>query len=277
MQETPDWLVRDVGVPSEDIRHLAKPTDAIPDRREFKYLIPREELPELRDFISRVCRRDANAGPDGSYRLRSLYLDTWNMRLFKANEREAPVRFKARVRCYPDAPADSPVFAEIKGRNGDVIRKTRAKLPRDRWQALLRGEHAGPHRSDALDDFVYRMHRFDLRPVCHVDYRREAWMSRLEEYARVSIDTRIETRQARDFTLRSGTSMKPVDSPLPTHTRGSISVVELKWADAAPRWMVQLVERFELLRHSFSKYGFSVLALNEDHFADYRRTQAAWA
>ena len=275
VDQHPDWVRRDsaggTSVAGAEVRHH------VPDRHEFKYLIPRAEIPALRKHISGFCDRDQHAGEDGTYALRSLYLDTWNMRLFKANEREAPIRIKARIRSYPGGDPNGPVFAEIKGRNGDVIRKTRAKLPADNWAALLRGESPGEYACDALDDWVCRMHRFDLQPICHVEYRREAWMSTLETYARVSIDYDIVCRSMRDWTLKGPRGTRAVDTPLPTHTEGSIAVVELKWADAIPRWMVQLVQRLDYLRHSFSKYGFSVLALSDDHYVDYRRSQSTWA
>jgi hypothetical protein len=121
------------------------------------------------------------------------------------------------------------------------------------------------------------MHRFDLRPICHIEYRREAWVSTIDEYARVSIDTRIECRLERDWTLLGDDRMHAVDNPVHSHTRGSIYVVELKWADAAPRWMVHMVQDLNLLRHSYSKYGYSVMALNDDHYVDYRRTNSVWA
>ncbi len=272
----PDWITRDpsrrplAGAAQVEVRHH------VPDRREFKYLVPRAEVPALRNMIRGFCDRDPHAGPDGTYKLRSLYLDTWNMRLYKANEREAPVRFKARIRCYPEGDPNGPVFAEIKGRNGDVIRKTRAKLPADGWAAYLQGAHPGPFASAALDDFVCRVHRFDLRPICHVEYRREAWMSTLERYARVSIDYRVAVRRETRWTLEGDAAMRAVDTPLPTHTPGSIAVVELKWADSFPRWMVNLVQELDYLRHSFSKYGYGVLALSDDHHVDYRRSQSVW-
>ncbi|HCP45719.1 MAG TPA: hypothetical protein DIU15_06740, partial [Deltaproteobacteria bacterium] len=61
----------------------------IPLRREFKYLVAREQISALRAGLQGLCRRDPHSGPDGTYRLRSLYLDTPDLRLFHANEREA--------------------------------------------------------------------------------------------------------------------------------------------------------------------------------------------
>ena len=120
------------------------------------------------------------------------------------------------------------------------------------------------------------MHRHDLRPVTLVQYRREAWVSRFDEYARVSIDTRIECQEAHelDLSARPG-GWRPIDDPLPTWTPGSVTVVELKFADAIPRWMMGLVQRLDLLRHAFSKYCYSMTALSEDHYRDYRRSHAS--
>ena len=38
------------------------------------------------------------------------------------------------------------------------------------------------------------------------------------------------------------------------------AVVELKFGRTAPAWMIALVQRFDLLRQSFSKYGHSLRA-----------------
>jgi len=244
--------------------------DAIPPRREFKYLVPRSELPALRQALRPWCDPDPHAGDDGVYALRSLYFDTPDLRLFHANESEMAVRFKARVRCYPEA-ARGPIIAEVKFRDGDIIRKTRTRLPHN-WQNALR---AGSGM--ALDPFVVRMHRYDLRPVLLVDYRREAWMSRIDEYARVSIDTKIECQSMTRLNLQADPKRwRSIDHPQLTFTERSPCVVELKWAEAAPSWMVLLTQRLDMIRHSFSKYCNSMLSLAEDSYRDYREAQSVW-
>jgi len=241
----------------------------IPARREFKYLVDRARLPALRSALAAWCLRDKHAGPDGTYGLRSLYYDAPDMRLFKANEVENPLRFKARIRTYSDAPS-APVVAEVKFRDVDVIRKTRTVMPRGDWTAGLRP-------GAPLDPFTVRMHRHNLSPIVLVDYRREAYMSRVDEYARVSIDTAIRCQSMREHDLRGHDSLwRPIDHTERTFMHSSACVVELKWADAAPQWMMQLVQRMEFIRHSFSKYCFSVYSLAEDHMRDYRDAQSVW-
>jgi hypothetical protein len=247
----------------------------IPIRREFKYLLPPAMLPELRAQLAGRCTRDPHAGADGTYLLRSLYLDTASLSLYRANEREDAARFKARIRTYPEAP-NSPVFAEIKGRQGDVIRKTRAVLTAHSWRDAIAGRLAGPATA-ALSAFVIRYHRHHLLPMTLVQYRREAFVSQHDVYARVSIDSEIVCSRANTLSLEPQLGWQPVDNAVRSSTKGSICVLELKWAELAPAWMIALVRRLELLRHSFSKYCYSMLTHAEDHHGSARRTTAAWA
>ena len=249
----------------------------IPARREFKYLVPRRDVAPIRDALAGLCDPDQHNGPDGTYLIRSLYLDTRDLQLFSANEREAPRRFKARVRGYPEAPGKK-VFVEIKNRHGDVIRKTRAGIPRAGWGERLRDYGGGIDDPD-LDAFLFKMHRYGLRPQVLVQYKREAWVSRLNDYARISIDGHVECQQCNEFTLEANeAAWRPIDSPLPIWLPESTCIIELKWADMVPRWMMQIVQRFELLRHAFSKYCYSMEALSDDHYRDYRRSQTtSWS
>ena len=246
---------------------------SIPDRREFKCALSSDGLVALRRALAGLCDRDRYAGPDGTYVLRSLYLDTPDCALFQANEREAGSRFKARVRGYPGS-SKAPVFAEITARHGDVIHKTRASLEAAGWPARIRKVRGV---DPALDNFVYHLERYDLRPTALVQYRREAWMSRYNDYARVSVDTHIECQRPRGFSLEAGPNWRPVDLAANTWTTRSVAVLELKWSRQAPRWMAELVASLDLVRGAFSKYIYAMLALAEDHHRDYRRASSPWS
>lgn len=233
----------------------------IPARREFKYLFEPARVPLLRRAIEPWCRRDPNAGPDGTYRLRSLYFDAPDLRLFHANEREASRRYKARLRWYPDD-RQAPVFAEIKARSGDVILKSRGRLSAEGW----RRELDGPTSDPGLGAFQAKLHRDGLSPISLVEYRREAWQALDGGYARVSVDTRVRCQRVDRLTLDGRPdAWRPIDHRVMTITNLPICVLELKWAQAPPRWMVNLVQRLELSRQSFSKYCHSMVALAADH------------
>ena len=235
---------------------------AIPERREFKYLLPGELIDPIRQALAGICTLDAHAGPDRRYAIRSLYLDTADLRLYTANDLEAPVRFKARVRCYPGAGKRGPVFFEIKHRTLDIIRKTRFKVKADRLSQYLTDFPAPSDDDPRWARFCSLQWTYGLRPWVQVEYQREAYMSRLEDYARVSIDTDIRCQRASAWSLSAGPRQwRGVDHTVQTATHQPVAVLELKFAGQAPWWMFDLVRRFDLIRHSYSKYCYSIAAL----------------
>jgi SPX domain protein involved in polyphosphate accumulation len=248
---------------------LAAPLQTHFERREFKYLLDEALVARVRAMIRPFCELDpfALAHPDHRYGIESLYFDTPSMDLYLANEREITDRYKLRVRTYPDAER-SPAFFEVKRRYNDVIVKDRGRAPED-WVQAVSDPGWSPGDSDqgavslTTEAFVARVRARGCRPVCTVDYRREAWSSTIDDYARVTFDTQIRCQPVDKpgFGKRPG-SWRSVDHAHPNHdvTR-SPTVLELKFTRAVPSWMVNTVRTLELSRASFSKYGRSVEAL----------------
>jgi SPX domain protein involved in polyphosphate accumulation len=234
------------------------------ERYEFKYLVPERLVRSLRATALTTCRQDRYAGADGTYRIRSLYFDNSRFDLFWANDREQKARFKARVRTYPGK--DSPTYLEIKRRCLDVIIKTRAALPADRWQEALNGGAALldelPARTrKSTESFLDALHRHHLRPTLIVDYEREAYESVVDTYARLTFDRKIicQSKDTVDLAT-SGNRWRPIDHPAQTWTQEPVCVLELKFERRPPPWMVALVRHHDLVRRSFSKYCYGVVA-----------------
>jgi SPX domain protein involved in polyphosphate accumulation len=234
------------------------------ERREYKYLMAEALIPPLRQAIAPYCRLDANAAeqPSHQYPIESLYFDTTTLALFRANQRTQVDRFKLRARHYPSV-SDGPVFLEVKRRCNDVIHKTRGIVPRQGWAELL-GEPAGLSRfggsnRSALERFLFLLGTHDARPVMLVSYRREAWVSQVDDYARVTFDRQICSQPHESLSFEPDTlGWRHMDHPAIQRTSASMTVVELKFTSTVPRWMMSLVQRFDLLRQSFSKYGTSI-------------------
>ena len=216
-------------------------------------------LDPIRRWLRGIAVLDKHAGPDGRYEIRSLYLDTHDLRLFHANEREAHERYKVRVRTYPDVP-HAPIFLEVKRRTGDVIRKTRVPLDRSAWPSVLDTSQVG----EAAAAFADLCHIRQLEPRSLVTYRREAWVSELDDYARVTFDFAIACTPANRWSLTpESPTWHPIDHQIRTGTHASVAVVEMKFAGAPPVWMHRLVHRLDLIRYAFSKYGESIYTLSE--------------
>ncbi|WP_437766683.1 polyphosphate polymerase domain-containing protein [Sorangium sp. So ce281] len=235
------------------------------ERYEFKYLVPERLVPAIRATACAIGRLDRYAGPGGVYRIRSLYLDTRGFDLYWANAREQRDRFKLRVRTYPGK--TSPAFLEVKRRVQDVIIKSRAAVPASEWRDLLAPGRApsldglSPGARKGAEKFIGAFHRHDLRPMLLVDYEREAYESTIDTYARLTFDRKIvcQRRETLDLDAAEG-GWRPVDHPVQTQTPEPVCVLELKFERRPPAWMVALVRRLDLVRHSFSKYCYGVTA-----------------
>ena len=238
-------------------------TGNVLDRREFKYLVPEAVAQDMAHAIRSVCSPDEHAGLDKSYAIRSLYLDSDLLDLYWANEREQPDRYKARIRTYP--PHFANAWLEIKGRSGDSIHKTRYAIPVTTWAELVQNPSPqnlapiDPTKRQTLERFLYYVHAFGLKPVMMVEYDREAYFSHVDDYARVTFDRHIRSQDHTEWSLDAVPHRwRVVDHPAQTHTHEPMCVVELKFATMVPRWMSLLVQNFELIRYSFSKYCYSI-------------------
>jgi len=205
----------------------------------------------------------AEGRPGSCYTIDSLYLDTWDLQLYAANNLELPRRFKARIRSYPAAPG-SPAFFEIKGRDGDIILKTRGPVPRDQVAQLL---DRPPRTLDnkAVERFLSLRIRHNLEPVAVVRYEREPWISTLDSYARVTFDTHIRHQRMDQWCPEPDErAWRYADSAPSARSKGFLSpvILELKFERAVPSWLSRIVAKFNLDRQAFSKYGTAIKALH---------------
>jgi hypothetical protein len=104
-------------------------------------------------------------------------------------------------------------------------------------------------------------HSYFARPVTMVRYEREAWVSQIDDYARVTFDQQIRSQlhNKMSFEIQPG-KWRRMDNPHMQQSLSSMTVVEFKFTSAVPRWMMSIIQNFNLFRSSFSKYGTSILS-----------------
>lgn len=234
--------------------------DLIPSRFEFKYLLSESRAAAVRDYLRAYLDPDEHSPPDPTegYLVCSLYLDSPHFDFFEQADRGLERRFKLRLRFY-DNESTSPVFAEIKRRVNQVIIKQRARVSRPtacNWSNgydTAVGCDASQWIADdgdaaaAFSDFEQLRQQFSASGRLFVTYRREAYVASQGDYARVTFDRQIV-----------GSLYQPED-PLVIPTTGSEClrdkvVLELKFNDRFPGWMLELVRAFQLERCSVPKY-----------------------
>ena len=228
-----------------------------PERHEAKYPIPEQHAQALSRDLPTWCDPDRTDGGIG-YVIISLYLDTPEHALYHATVDRAPHRFKLRVRRY----AEDKVFLEIKRRIKDRVAKRRAAIPGWAWPSIMHDPRVvdqialRPKDREVVDRFISLCLMINAQPTALVRYTREAWSSRIDDYARITFDRRILGRAPEGWEVPlDDLHWWPVDPPGRFELMSSGVVLELKSLPSVPHWMLRLADRYHLRRTGFSKYG----------------------
>jgi hypothetical protein len=230
-------------------------SELVIERYELKYRIPPALVEPIRAALSPYVRPDS-ASAHGPYTISSLYLDTANRSFYGQTMEQAAYRFKLRIRRY----RTGPYFIECKARNKDVIVKTRVAFPAEAWPAIVLapdGERhvRSPRDLENLRVFTRKMRATGAMPNVIVRYEREAFVSTVDDYARVTFDRALSAHAPRGWdVLVDGPGWLPADTPDRFGLPISGVVLELKCTTGVPLWMSDLVRRFGLVRTGFSKF-----------------------
>jgi hypothetical protein len=233
------------------------------ERYEMKYAIPAAWIAPLSAFAETYCALDgySSRAEGGFYQVNSLYFDSPGFELMRMRMDGASDRFNLRVRTYGAEPRP-PYFLEVKRKQGDIVRKYRARLgDPDLEKVLDPAVEMGPCLADAGDSESALLFRrlvvaYGAVPVVMTGYHRKAYFSRCDDYARLTFDIGLRYRAEsgyQPFAVKEGTA--PSD-PETLFDSGSEVILELKCqAKFVPLWMVDLVRTFGLQRRGFSKYA----------------------
>jgi len=234
-------------------------------RFERKYFITEKQALQIRDFIKYYLVPDEFSAtkPDLSYAVHSLYLDSNNLMTYWATVHCEKKRFKLRVRYYDDNPS-SPLFFEIKRRENECVLKQRGMVHRSAGPLLLAGHLPGPEHLmsnkpshlAALQRFSHLAHKLQARPMVHVAYQREAWMSRQNNSVRVTFDRGVHGEAQERAVFRTQMTN-------PVYPFGEQRVLEIKFTDRFPDWFNELVRHFNLVQTGAPKYCGSVAKAGE--------------
>jgi hypothetical protein len=233
------------------------------ERHEAKYIVPYSLMPEIRRQIQAYVHPDKHGvGEHPHYLVRTLQLDSRDLCLHYAKENERLNRFKLRIRTY-GTDGKAPYFIEIKRKLGDVIVKSRSILKAKDYDAKLFTHPSqyvafsnGTEHMNYLD-FVRLSQEIGAQPVLMIQYLRESYMGKVEDYARVTFDTNICYQMVSDYRFDRVNDRKwrYIDTHTGLQTDYAGFVLELKSKMGVPRWLLDIVRRFNLVRTGFCKYS----------------------
>jgi hypothetical protein len=249
-------------------------------RHELKYVVEEARAVAIREFLRAYLRPSIynRAGPQSGEPVISLYLDSPDLALYRQSAGGLKNRVKLRIRFY-DADWGHPAYLEVKRRVGDMILKERAMVSRESVRRMLSGgpqtvsggvPNPGywPDRTDLLNGsdqggaqqfFFHLCGAVGARGMVYVSYLREAWESDRQGLVRVTLDRHIRGTLY-DGTARLAIPARGSRPELPYFPRDGV-VLELKFSHGSPRWLPHLLQGFDLVRRSVSKYCACVEAV----------------
>ncbi|HBC46966.1 MAG TPA: hypothetical protein DEO84_02920 [candidate division Zixibacteria bacterium] len=232
------------------------------NRLEYKYLVPNEELNDIRSEIRPFIRIDEyalNRDPI-EYTIRSIYFDTPAMSCYDEKIDGIKIRNKFRIRGYNELKENDIIFLEIKRKYNNFISKNRAPLYNHNLQDLFITKNVGkyiicPENNEQNQDdarrFLYHYYAQKLSPTVLVVYEREAFFGRFNERVRITFDKNLRSA---DYAV---TNKLFSEHPLkPVFTRHFI--LELKFRGGMPQWARHIIGKFKLPRLAISKYTLCI-------------------
>ena len=226
-------------------------------RFELKYIVPESVALQIRQFVAAYLDIDEYGAtmPNLSYPVHSLYLDSDDLYTYRATINGDKNRYKLRLRYYNEKP-DSPVFFEIKKRTNSTISKMRGGVRRSSVGQILAGQlptpddmlSKEPKQFFAIQKFSELMMSIRAKPISHVFYMREAWISTADNSVRVTLDRAVLCEP--DPTARLSTTMTN-----PVRPFGDEVILELKFTTRFPDWFKELVRCFGLAQCGAAKYA----------------------
>lgn len=216
---------------------------SVMQRYEIKYITDRGQTAWL------TRQLEGHMAPDryGKTSIASLYYDTPDDRLIRASLDKGDFKEKLRLRSYGLATECSPVFLELKRKARGIVYKRRVQTTLPEADAFFRGERSMFDNAQISRELCFFRDVYPgLRPACLIIYDRVA-------YYEPAGDLRLTL----DFNPRYRTEAMNLTSSMdgiPLRPEGD-AILEIKVQGAIPLWLTAVLDKGQIFRNSFSKYG----------------------
>jgi SPX domain protein involved in polyphosphate accumulation len=223
------------------------------NRFELKYLLTSQQAIDLKEDLARYMTVDPHGNAGQGYALHSVYADSRDFHCFWEKVEGIKFRRKLRFRRYRSQP---DVFVEIKQRLDRTIQKRRVRYRLDELAALFGGDSpAAGQVEESIDPVLsearYLWRLLDMVPVVSISYRRLAFSGWFERDLRVTLDSRVR------YSADQLDIAEPFEIGKPL-LADDLVVMEIKFDDRVPRWLLGLVARHQLSMVRLSKYCTAV-------------------
>jgi len=214
-------------------------------RHEIKHYISYFDYLELVSRLKYLTKRDENASPDGSYKVRSLYFDNLYDKALLEKVDGVQDREKFRIRYYNGD--TSFIRLEKKSKRSGLCQKQSAVISKEQCLMLLDGnlQFLKESSNPLFLELYAKMHTQLLRPKSIVAYTRCAFVYPAGN-VRLTIDKDI---------LASSNVAQFLNPQLPCRKVSKTIIFEVKYDDFLPRVIADAIQINSRQAAAFSKYA----------------------
>ena len=217
-------------------------------RHELKYMVPYAEYLSLRERLRKVMLTDPHTGPDGKYRIRSIYFDNVYDKALKEKVDGVAKREKFRIRYYNDD--FSFLTLEKKMKIDNLCLKYDARITEEECRKILAGDLEWMKDSplELVKELYAKMHYQLMKPRVLVSYTREPYIYPAGN-VRVTFDSEIRTSLfCQEFLTKEVMDISATDTP-------QDMILEVKYDAFLPEVIQDIVQLNVIRQQAFSKYG----------------------
>lgn len=214
-------------------------------RHELKYVCSEGELQLIYARIRHLCQSDPHGGPEGVYKIRSVYFEDEENSCFYDNENGTDPREKFRIRIYNAS--DARITLECKKKEKLMTHKDLCPLTKGQYEKILEGKLSLEDLdSPLLRKFYTRYTQDHLRPKVIVAYERTPFVYGPGN-VRITFDRNIGSSTDVGSFFDSYLPLRPV-LPVGKH------VLEVKYDELLPDFLYSVMNLGSLTQSTFSKY-----------------------
>ncbi|MCI8322203.1 MAG: polyphosphate polymerase domain-containing protein [Lachnospiraceae bacterium] len=214
-------------------------------RAEDKYNCTEAELYMLQSRMEAALRSDVNEGGSDGYRISSLYFDDIRDSCLQDTVDGVNRRNKYRIRIYNDSL--DVIKLEVKSKKNNRIQKRSKTISKAQMESLMRGEciEDGASAKDPATLFNLAIRTQGLRPKVIVTYERKAYVYEPGN-VRITLDRNVRASSRVEAFGEKNISYD--------FLREYDKVLEVKYDELIPGFLLQLLELGNMQQSAYSKY-----------------------
>lgn len=227
-------------------------------RHEYKYYVPVSVYQHLIKDLNNFTTPDEYMLGRKFYNVYSVYFDNFNLKSYCDKIDGQTNRFKIRLRFYEPDVKSGQINAEIKYKLADNSFREKIIIKHEVFKKLISGESLSVDdiiTNPKLKTFVAIQKSANFWPFIRINYERQALFSKVDRNIRLTFDREVSCCRVRGGNLNG--------SPIRVLPRGKM-ILEVKFPDYLPYWLVYILKKYSLSRSAISKYALAVqnLAVN---------------